>query len=49
MMDISLKGKEQGMNDDKIVDRSMREGEGGVFTPHGYVMQESELRQAPSN
>ncbi len=27
----------------------MREGEGGVLTPHGYVMQESELRQAPSN
>ena len=33
---------------DKI-GRSMREGEGGVFTPHGYVMQESELRQAPPN
>lgn len=32
---------------DKI-GRSMREGEGGVLTPHGYVMQESELRQAPS-
>lgn len=33
---------------DKI-GRSMREGEGGVLTPHGYVMQESELRQAPPN
>lgn len=31
------------------IGRSMREGEGGVLTPHGYVMQESELRQAPSN
>ena len=29
------------------IGRSMREGEGGVLTPHGYVMQESELRQAP--
>ena len=33
---------------DKI-GRSMREGEGGVLTPRGYVMQESELRQAPPN
>lgn len=31
------------------IGRSMREGEGGVLTPRGYVMQESELRQAPPN
>lgn len=31
------------------IGRSMREGEGGVFTPHGYVMQEAMLRQAPPN
>ena len=37
------------MLDYEKIGRSMREGEGGVFTPHGYVMQESELRQAPSN
>ena len=35
------------MLDYEKIGRSMREGEGGVFTPHGYVMQESELRQAP--
>lgn len=33
------------MLDYKKIGRSMREGEGGVLTPHGYVMQESELRQ----
>ena len=38
-----------GMLDYEKIGRSMREGEGGVFTPHGYVMQESELRQAPPN
>ena len=37
------------MLDYEQIGRSMREGEGGVFTPHGYVMQESELRQAPPN
>ena len=37
------------MLDYEKIGRSMREGEGGVLTPHGYVMQESELRQAPSN
>lgn len=37
------------MLDYEKIGRSMREGEGGVFTPHGYVMQESELRQAPPN
>lgn len=37
------------MLDYEKIGRSMHEGEGGVFTPHGYVMQESELRQAPSN
>ena len=37
------------MLDYEKIGRSMREGEGGVFTPHGYVMQEAELRQAPSN
>ena len=37
------------MLDYKKIGRSMREGEGGVLTLHGYVMQESELRQAPSN
>lgn len=37
------------MLDYKKIGRSMREGEGGVLTPHGYVMQESELRQAPPN
>jgi len=37
------------MLDCEQIGRSMREGEGGVFTPHGYVMQESELRQAPPN
>lgn len=31
------------------IGRTMREGEGGVFTPHGYVMQEAMLRQAPPN
>ena len=31
------------------IGRTMREGEGGVFTPHGYVMQEAVLRQAPPN
>ena len=35
------------MLDYEKIGRSMREGEGGVFTPHGYVMQEAELRQAP--
>lgn len=35
------------MLDYEKIGRSMREGEGGVLTPHGYVMQESELRQAP--
>ena len=38
-----------GMLDYEKIGRSMREGEGGVLTPHGYVMQESELRQAPPN
>ncbi len=37
------------MLDYEKIGRSMREGEGGVLTPHGYVMQESELRQAPPN
>ena len=37
------------MLDYEKIGRSMREGEGGVFTPHGYVMQEAELRQAPPN
>lgn len=37
------------MLDYEKIGRSMREGEGGVFTPHGYVIQESELRQAPLN
>ena len=37
------------MLDYEKIGRSMREGEGGVLTPRGYVMQESELRQAPSN
>ena len=37
------------MLDYEKIGRSMREGEGGVFTPHGYAMQESELRQAPPN
>lgn len=37
------------MLDYEKIGRSMREGEGGVLTPHGYAMQESELRQAPSN
>lgn len=37
------------MLDYEKIGRSMREGEGGVLTLHGYVMQESELRQAPSN
>ena len=31
------------------IGRTMREGEDGVFTPHGYVMQEAMLRQAPPN
>ena len=35
------------MLDYEKIGRSMREGEGGVFTPHGYVMQEAELQQAP--
>lgn len=35
------------MLDYEKIGRSMREGEGGVFTPRGYVMQEAELRQAP--
>ena len=35
------------MLDYEKIGRSMREGEGGVLTPRGYVMQESELRQAP--
>lgn len=35
------------MLDYEKIGRSMREGEGGVLTPHGYVMQESELQQAP--
>ena len=33
---------------DKI-GRSMREGEGGVLTPHGYVERHSELKQAPAD
>ena len=37
------------MLDYEKIGRSMREGEGGVFTPHGYVIQESELRKAPLN
>lgn len=37
------------MLDYEKIGRSMREGEGGVFTPHGYVMQEAELRQVPPN
>ena len=37
------------MLDYEKIGRSMREGEGGVLTPRGYVMQESELRQAPPN
>ena len=37
------------MLDYEKIGRSMREGEGGVLTPHGYVMQESELRQVPPN
>ena len=37
------------MLDYEKIGRSMREGEGGVFTPHGYVTQEAELRQAPPN
>lgn len=37
------------MLDYEKIGRSMREGEGGVLTPHGYVMQESELQQAPPN
>lgn len=37
------------MLDYEKIGRSMREGEGGVFTPRGYVMQEAELRQAPPN
>ena len=37
------------MLDYEKIGRSMREGEGGVLTLHGYVMQESELRQPPSN
>ena len=31
------------------IGRTMRQGKSSVITPHGYVMQESELRQAPSN
>ena len=31
------------------IGRTMRQGEQSVITPHGYVMQESELRQAPPN
>lgn len=37
------------MLDYEKIGKMMRQGENSVITPHGYVMQESELRQAPSN